>query len=39
MAENLDKWPSKHRKTDKSGHRVAAEGIQFLGGGMVMRFL
>ena len=29
MAENLGKWPSGHRKTEKSGHRMAAEGIQF----------
>ena len=28
MAENLGKWPSGHRKTEKSGHRMAAEGIQ-----------
>ena len=25
MTENMDKWPSKHRKTEKSGHRLAAE--------------
>ncbi len=24
MTENIDKWPSKHRKTDKSGHRLTA---------------
>ena len=29
MAENMGKWPSKHRKTEKSGHRMAAKGILF----------
>ncbi len=29
MAENMGKWPSKHRKTYKSGHRMAAKGILF----------
>ncbi len=29
MAENMGKWPSKHRKTYKSGHRMAAKGLLF----------
>jgi hypothetical protein len=29
MTENMDKWPSKHRKTEKSGHRLAAEKTLF----------
>ena len=29
MTEYMDKWPSKHRKTEKSGHRMAAEGVPF----------
>ncbi len=29
MAGNLGKWPSGRRKTKKSGHRMAAKGIQF----------
>ena len=29
MAENMGKWPSKHRKTYKSGHRAAAKAILF----------
>ncbi len=29
MAENMGKWPSKHRKPYKSGHRMAAKGILF----------
>jgi hypothetical protein len=29
MTENMDKWPSKHRKTEKSGHRLAAETTLF----------
>jgi hypothetical protein len=38
MVENLGKWPSKHRKTEKSGHRLAAEKTLFsrrLYGGMI----
>ncbi len=38
MVENLGKWPSKHRKTEKSGHRLAAEKNLFprrLYGGMI----
>ena len=30
MTENMDKWPSGHRKTEKSGHRLAAEKTLFL---------
>jgi hypothetical protein len=26
MTENFGKWPSGHRQTEKSGHRMAAEG-------------
>ena len=26
MTENVDKWPSKHRKTEKSGYRKAMDG-------------
>ena len=29
MTENMGKWPSGRRKTDKSGHRLAAEKILF----------
>ena len=29
MTENLGKWPSGPRKTEKSGHRLAAEGMPF----------
>jgi hypothetical protein len=29
MAENIGKWPSGHRKTEKSGHWLAAEKTQF----------
>ncbi len=29
MTENRAKWPSKHRKPYKSGHRMAAKGILF----------
>ncbi len=29
MTENLGKWPSGHRKTEKSGHRLAAEKTLF----------
>ncbi len=29
MTENLGKWPSGHRKTEESGHRLAAEKILF----------
>ncbi len=29
MAENMGKWPSGHRKTKKSGHRLAAEKTLF----------
>ena len=29
MTENMGKWPSGHRKTEKSGHRMAAEKILF----------
>jgi hypothetical protein len=29
MIENMDKWPFKHRKTEKSGHRLAAEKTLF----------
>ncbi len=29
MTENMDKWPSRHRKTEKSGHRLAAEKTLF----------
>ena len=29
MAEKLAKWASGHRKIEKSGHRMAAKGIQF----------
>ena len=29
MTENMDKWPSRHRKTKKSGHRLAAEKTLF----------
>ncbi len=25
MTENMGNWPSGHRKTEKSGHRLAAE--------------
>ncbi len=38
MVENLGKWPSKHRKTEKSGHRLAAAKTLFsrrLYGGMI----
>ena len=27
--ENMSKWPSGHRKTEKSGHRLAAEKTLF----------
>lgn len=29
MIEIMDKWPSKHRKTEKSGHRLDAEKTLF----------
>ena len=29
MTENMGKWPSGHRKTEKSGHRLAAEKTLF----------
>jgi len=29
MMENMGKWPSEHRKTDKSVHRLAAEKTLF----------
>ncbi len=29
MIENMDKWPSGHRKTERSGHRLAAEKTLF----------
>ena len=29
MAENLGKWRSGHRKTEKSDHPLAGEGVQF----------
>ena len=29
MPENLGKWPSGRREIEKSGHRMAAEGMQF----------
>jgi len=29
MMENMGKWPSGHRKTEKSSHRLAAEKILF----------
>ncbi len=29
MVEKLAKWPSGHRKTEKSGHRLAAEKTLF----------
>jgi hypothetical protein len=29
MTENMDKWPSKHGKTEKSGHRLAAAKTLF----------
>ena len=29
MTENMGKWPYGHRKTEKSGHRLAAEKILF----------
>ncbi len=29
MTENMDKWPSKHRKSEKSGHRLTAEKTLF----------
>ncbi len=29
MTENMGKWPSGHRETEKSGHRRAAENILF----------
>ncbi len=29
MTENMGKWPSGHRKTKKSGHRLAAEKTLF----------
>ncbi len=29
MTENMDKGPSRHRKTEKSGHRLAAEKTLF----------
>ncbi len=29
MAENMGKWPSGHRKTEKSVHRMAAEKALF----------
>ncbi len=29
MTENMAKWPSGQRKTEKSGHRLAAENTQF----------
>ena len=38
MAENLGRWPSENRKTEESGHRLAAEKILFLRrwyGGMI----
>ena len=29
MTENMGNWPSGHRKTEKSGHRMATEKILF----------
>ncbi len=29
MTENMGKWPSGHRKTERSGHRLAAEKTLF----------
>ena len=29
MKENMGKWPTGHRKTEKSGHRLAAEKTLF----------
>ena len=29
MTENMGKWPSGHRKTEKSGHRLAVEKTLF----------
>ncbi len=29
MTENMGNWPSGHRKTEKSGRRMAAEKILF----------
>ncbi len=29
MTENMCKWPFEHRKTEKSGHRLAAEKTLF----------
>ena len=29
MKENMGKWPSGHRETEKSGHRLAAEKTLF----------
>jgi len=29
MTENMGKWPTGHRKTEKSGHRLAAEKTLF----------
>ncbi len=29
MTENMGKWPFGHRKTEKSGHPMAAEKILF----------
>ncbi len=29
IMENMGKWPSGHRKTEKSGHRLAAEKTLF----------
>ncbi len=29
MTENMGKWPSGHRKTEKSGYRLAAEKFMF----------
>ncbi len=34
MTENMGEWPSGHRKTEKSGHRLAAEKLCSLDGGM-----
>jgi hypothetical protein len=33
MMENMGKWPSGHRKTEKLGHRLAAEKLRSLDGG------
>ena len=38
MAENLGKWPSKRGTISKTGHRMAAEELQFpwrWNGGMI----